>query len=38
VVVRHFFHGSERQRKLYAHQLDDSGNGAPAPAGGEAHQ
>ncbi len=28
VVVRGMFHGSERQRRLYAHQLDDNGNGA----------
>jgi multidrug efflux pump len=26
VVVRRWFHGSERQRKLYAHQLDDNGH------------
>jgi len=28
VVVRGLFHGSERQRKLYAHQLDDNGKAA----------
>jgi multidrug efflux pump len=33
VVVRSFFHGSERQRRLYAHELDD-GNGPGSNAGG----
>jgi len=28
VVVRGLFHGSERQRRLYAHELDDNGNAA----------
>ncbi|MED5621804.1 efflux RND transporter permease subunit [Ideonella sp. BN130291] len=34
VVVRKFFHGSERQRKLYAHELN--GNGKPTGGEGEA--
>jgi multidrug efflux pump len=34
VVVRGFFHGSERQRKLYAHEMDD-GNGTGAAPQGE---
>ncbi|CAG1015148.1 Multidrug export protein AcrF [Burkholderiaceae bacterium] len=33
VVVRRFFKGSERQRRMYAHELDAEGNGAAAPAG-----
>ncbi len=32
VVVRGFFKGSERQRKMYAHELDANGNGVAAPA------
>jgi multidrug efflux pump len=32
VVVRRVFKGSERQRKMYAHELDNNGNGAGAPA------
>ncbi len=32
VVVRRFFKGSERQRKMYAHELDANGNGVAAPA------
>jgi multidrug efflux pump len=32
VVVRRIFKGSERQRKMYTHDLDANGNGAPAPA------
>jgi multidrug efflux pump len=32
VVVRRLFKGSERQRRMYAHELDGDGNGAPAPA------
>jgi multidrug efflux pump len=32
VVVRRLFKGSERQRKMYAHELDNNGNGAGAPA------
>jgi multidrug efflux pump len=36
VVVRRWFHGSDRQRRLYAHTLDEDGNpqvapGAPPP-------
>lgn len=34
VVVRRIFKGSERQRKMYAHELDAEGNGAPASAAG----
>jgi len=30
VVVRRLFKGSERQRKMYAHQLNDNGNGLVA--------
>jgi multidrug efflux pump len=32
VVVRRIFKGSERQRKMYTHDLDANGNAAPAPA------
>ncbi|RQP22385.1 efflux RND transporter permease subunit [Piscinibacter terrae] len=32
VVVRRVFKGSERQRKMYAHELDNNGNGAGGPA------
>src|SRR5438045_6602910 len=32
VVVRRFFKGSERQRRMYAHELDKP---APAPGGAE---
>jgi len=32
VVVRGVFKGSERQRKMYAHELDANGNGVPAGA------
>jgi multidrug efflux pump len=37
VVVRRIFKGSERQRRMYAHELDADGNGvaAPAPAAGD---
>jgi len=31
VVVRRIFKGSERQRKMYAHQLDENGNGVAPP-------
>jgi len=38
VVVRRLFKGSERQRKMYAHQLDENGNGAPpAPSASTSH-
>jgi multidrug efflux pump len=33
VVVRGLFKGSERQRRIYAHELDANGNPPPAPAG-----
>ncbi|MEW6704191.1 MAG: efflux RND transporter permease subunit [Pseudomonadota bacterium] len=32
VVVRRWFHGSERQRKLYAHELDSSASGKEGSA------
>ncbi|HJV62668.1 MAG TPA: efflux RND transporter permease subunit [Albitalea sp.] len=35
VVVRRLFKGSERQRKMYAHELDANGNGAPKEGGHE---
>jgi multidrug efflux pump len=39
VVVRSVFKGSERQRKMYAHQLDANGNGeAAAPQGDGSHE
>lgn len=34
VVVRRIFKGSERQRRMYAHQLDDNGGSPPPPAAG----
>ncbi|HUG23631.1 efflux RND transporter permease subunit [Piscinibacter sp.] len=37
VVVRRYFKGSERQRRMYAHELDKNGNGDAAPAPGGAH-
>jgi multidrug efflux pump len=33
VVVRRFFKGSERQRRMYAHQLDEAEPAAPAEGG-----
>src|SRR5204863_9757389 len=43
VVVRRIFKGSERQRKMYAHQLDANGNGeaaapTPTPHDGGGHE
>ena len=37
VVVRRWFKGSERQRKLYAHELD-AGTPTPLPAATEGRQ
>jgi len=37
VVVRRFFRGSERQRRMYAHQLDDESASAPVAPKPEAH-
>jgi multidrug efflux pump len=35
VVVRRIFKGSERQRRMYAHELGNNGDGAPAPTAGD---
>jgi multidrug efflux pump len=37
VVVRGFFKGSERQRRMYAHELDKDGNGTAAAVQGGSH-